>query len=110
MHEAFRVATRLRNAKAFYVSARLNTAQLNSRGFIPDRHEAILLLKQFRRSVGIIEYHLQCVVGLVGPSCLGLDLLGLENGPVVCHYAASGGTFLPTFGDNLSVPSAGLKA
>ena len=52
--------------KAFYVSARLNTAQLNSRGFIPDRHEAILLLKQSRRSLGLIEYHLQCVVGLVG--------------------------------------------
>ena len=32
-----------------------------------------------------------------------------ENCPVLGYYAASGGNFLPTFRDNLSVPSSRVK-
>jgi len=32
-----------------------------------------------------------------------------KNRALLCYYAASSGNFLPTFRDNLSVPSSGFK-
>jgi len=32
-----------------------------------------------------------------------------ENGALLGYYAASSGNFLPTFRDNLPVPSSGLE-
>ena len=32
-----------------------------------------------------------------------------ENCPLLGYYAASSGNFLPTFRDNLSIPSSGVK-
>jgi len=34
---------------------------------------------------------------------------GDENCALLGYYAASGGNFLPTFWDNLSAPSSGVK-
>jgi len=39
----------------------------------------------------------------------GLGLINVENCALLCHYAASSGNSLPTFWDNLSVPSYRIK-
>jgi len=41
--------------------------------------------------------------------CLFQFTVSNENCSLLCYYAANSGNFVPTFQDNLSVPSSGVK-
>jgi hypothetical protein len=45
----------------------------------------------------------------VGILTCGLNVRGFENYTLLGYYAASSGSFLPTFRYNVSVPSSGVK-
>jgi hypothetical protein len=84
------------------------TSPSHSRPGEPKPHIALSIFVELKMLLPFQKY--ACLKHVTGPCVIsGFRREGAENCALLGYYAASSGSFLPTFRDKLSVPSSGLS-